>query len=237
MHHINHMRTSDEPILVDKIQSIAALVWCSSIEGNGATTDDIDFFRSNPLYLQWKKSLRSNTFALRTNGKNENQYVCTEKFAEVWWQLFLVPVNFTRWREWTCQAQLALLSSLIVDQLCAVIWTGQEARTKLIRGNTGLVEMISKHMYHIMVRNGCIGHSIGTNAILRIDNLAQGGYNTDNIGHRTIFDPPRGIWCSTYYVSQWTQQMIICSIAEKPLNVSFTNLHLNNDHVEYAQKE
>ncbi len=81
MHHINHMRTSDEPILVDKIQSIAVFVWRSSIEGNGATTDDIDFFRSNPLHLQRKKSLRSNTFALRTNGKNENQYVRTEKFA------------------------------------------------------------------------------------------------------------------------------------------------------------
>ncbi len=65
-----------EEKLVEQIQSIAVFVWRE-------TTENINYFRSNPLLLHRKQSLRNNTFALRKNGKNEKQFVCTENSAEV----------------------------------------------------------------------------------------------------------------------------------------------------------
>ena len=62
--------------LVEQLQSIAVFVWQE-------TTEDVDYFRSNSLVLQRKQPLRNNTFALRTNGKNEKQFVRTEKSTEV----------------------------------------------------------------------------------------------------------------------------------------------------------
>ncbi len=73
--------------LVEQLQSIAVFVWQETME-------DVDYFRSNPLLLQRKQSSRNNAFALRTNGRNKNLFVRTEKF------LFPpVPMNFTRWQK------------------------------------------------------------------------------------------------------------------------------------------
>ena len=59
--------------------------------------------------------------------------------------------------------QLASACSLTVDRLRDVITRGQEARTKLIRGNVGLVTMIAKR-YHNMLKNGGMGRSTGGGA-------------------------------------------------------------------------
>ncbi len=47
-----------EEKLVEQLQSIAVFVWQE-------TTEKINYFRSNPLLLQHKQSLRKNTFELR----------------------------------------------------------------------------------------------------------------------------------------------------------------------------
>ena len=90
-----------EKKLVEQLQSIAVL-------GSGETMEKINYFRSNPLLQQRKQSLRNNTFALRKNGKNEKQFVRTENSAEVRSCFLFLPVhmNFSRWRERTCEAAI-----------------------------------------------------------------------------------------------------------------------------------
>ena len=87
-----------EAKLVEQLQSIAVFEWQE-------TTENINYFRSNPLLQPRKQSLRNNTFALRKNGKNEKQFVRTENSAEVRSRFLFLPVhmNFSRWQVQTCE--------------------------------------------------------------------------------------------------------------------------------------
>lgn len=115
--------------------------------------------------------------------------------------------------------QLAASCSLTVDQLRDVIARGQDARTKLIRGNVGLVTMISKRYYN-MLRTGGMGRSStgagasagGTDATLKLDDLIQEGY-MGIMEAAERFDPEKGFRFSTY-ATHWIRQRIVRSIAE-----------------------
>ncbi len=104
------MKLLVEAILFNHLQSIAVSVWRSSIKGKGATKDAIDFFRSNPLHLQQKERTKTNTFTLR--GTNTFALRSSLKFDD---NFFLVPVNFTRWREGSCEVGQPHNSRMVFD--------------------------------------------------------------------------------------------------------------------------
>jgi len=137
--------------------------------------------------------------------------------------------------------QLASACSLSVEQLNDVIARGQEARTRLIRGNVGLVTMIAKRYYN-MLRGG-IGPSSGggaggTDATLKLDDLIQEGY-MGIMEAAERFDPLRGFRFSTY-ATHWIRQRILRSIAESsrmirlPVHVQtmIRNMHKTNKELE-----
>lgn len=112
--------------------------------------------------------------------------------------------------------QWASACSLSVDQLHDVMTRGQEARTRLIRGNVGLVTMVAKR-YHNILRNGGLGRSGGggaggTDATLKLDDLIQEGY-MGIMEAAERFDPTKGFRFSTY-ATHWIRQRILRSIAE-----------------------
>ncbi|KAL3809374.1 hypothetical protein ACHAXA_004377 [Cyclostephanos tholiformis] len=136
------------------------------------------------------------------------------------------------------ELQLASACSLTVDRLRDVITRGQEARTKLIRGNVGLVTMIAKRYYN-MLKNGGMGRpagggAAGTDASLKLDDLIQEGY-MGIMEAAERFDPTKGFRFSTY-ASHWIRQRIVRSIAESsrmirlPVHVQtmIRNMHKKN---------
>ena len=110
--------------------------------------------------------------------------------------------------------QWASACSLTIDQLHEVLSRGQEARTRLIQGNVGLVTMIAKRYYNML--NGGTGPSIGgaggTDATLKLDDLVQEGY-MGIMEAAERFDPTKGNRFSTYG-THWVRQRILRSIAE-----------------------
>eukprot|EP00580_Thalassiosira_gravida_P014880 CAMPEP_0201684624 /NCGR_PEP_ID=MMETSP0494-20130426/52739_1 /ASSEMBLY_ACC=CAM_ASM_000839 /TAXON_ID=420259 /ORGANISM="Thalassiosira gravida, Strain GMp14c1" /LENGTH=603 /DNA_ID=CAMNT_0048168439 /DNA_START=448 /DNA_END=2260 /DNA_ORIENTATION=- len=137
--------------------------------------------------------------------------------------------------------QLASSCSLSVDQLHEVMARGQEARTRLIKGNVGLVTMIAKR-YHSML-NGGIGPSSGggaggTDATLKLDDLIQEGY-MGIMEAAERFDPTKGFRFSTY-ATHWIRQRILRAIAESsrmirlPVYVQtmIRNMHKKNKELE-----
>jgi len=142
--------------------------------------------------------------------------------------------------------QLASSCSLTVDQLRDVIARGQEARTKLIRGNVGLVTMISKRYYNMLRNgNGGIGRSTGagataggTDATLKLDDLIQEGY-MGIMEAAERFNPEKGFRFSTY-ATHWIRQRIVRSIAESsrtirlPIHVQtiIRNMHKKSKELE-----
>ena len=111
--------------------------------------------------------------------------------------------------------QWASACSLTVDQLHEVLSRGQEARTRLIQGNVGLVTMIAKRYYNML--NGGMGPSVGgagggTDATLKLDDLVQEGY-MGIMEAAERFDPTKGNRFSTYG-THWIRQRILRSIAE-----------------------
>jgi len=138
--------------------------------------------------------------------------------------------------------QWASACSLSVDQLHDVMARGQEARTRLIKGNVGLVTMIAKR-YHTMLRGGGMGHSSGgeaggTDATLKLDDLIQEGY-MGIMEAAERFDPTKGFRFSTY-ATHWIRQRIVRSIAESsrmirlPVHVQtlIRNMHKTNKEME-----
>ncbi|KAL9188007.1 hypothetical protein ACHAXT_006385 [Thalassiosira profunda] len=112
--------------------------------------------------------------------------------------------------------QWASACSLTVDQLRNVMARGEEAKTKLIQGNVGLVTMIAKRYYN-MLNSGGIGLSSaggagGTDATLQLDDLIQTGY-MGIMEAAERFDPERGNRFSTY-ATHWIRQRIVRGIAE-----------------------
>lgn len=100
---------------------------------------------------------------------------------------------------------------------------GQEARTKLITGNIGLVTMIAKRYYNLLgvgnARGGRAGSGMGggrggggTDATLKLEDLIQEGY-IGIMDAAERFDPDKGFRFSTYG-SHWVRQRILRSISE-----------------------
>ncbi len=99
--------------------------------------------------------------------------------------------------------QWAAACSLSMSELSDVVTRGQEARTKLIRGNVGLVTMIAKRYYK------GIG---GPDAMLKLDDLIQEGH-MGIMEAAERFDPTKGFRFSTY-ATHWIRQRMLRSIAE-----------------------
>lgn len=137
--------------------------------------------------------------------------------------------------------QWAAACSLTVDQLHDVVNRGQEARTRLIRGNVGLVTMIGKRYYN-MLKGGTGrtsgGGAGGTDATLKLDDLIQEGY-MGIMEAAERFDPTKGFRFSTY-ATHWIRQRILRSIAESsriirlPVHVqtSIRNMHKKTKELE-----
>ncbi len=140
--------------------------------------------------------------------------------------------------------QLASACSLTIDRLRDVITRGQEARTKLIRGNVGLVTLIAKR-YYGMLKYGGMGRpagggggSSGTDASLKLDDLIQEGY-MGIMEAAERYDPAKGFRFSTY-ATHWIRQRIVRSIAESsrmirlPIHVQtmIRNMHKKNKEME-----
>eukprot|EP00986_Skeletonema_menzelii_P001366 scaffold366_cov153-Skeletonema_menzelii.AAC.28 len=99
--------------------------------------------------------------------------------------------------------QWAAACSLSMSELSHVVTRGQEARTKLIRGNVGLVTMIAKRYYK------GIG---GPDAMLKLDDLIQEGH-MGIMEAAERFDPTKGFRFSTY-ATHWIRQRMLRSLAE-----------------------
>lgn len=109
------------------------------------------------------------------------------------------------------ERQWAAACSLSVSELQEVLARGQEARTRLITGNVGLVTMTAKR-YHQMVRLGGRGAHHGDGGSLKLDDLIQEG-NLGIMEAAERFDPERGFRFSTY-ATHWIRQRIVRAIAE-----------------------
>ena len=99
--------------------------------------------------------------------------------------------------------QWAAACSLSLYQLSDVVTRGQDARTKLIKGNVGLVTMIAKRYYK------GIG---GPDAIQKLEDLIQEGH-MGIMEAAERFDPTKGFRFSTY-ATHWIRQRMLRSIAE-----------------------
>jgi RNA polymerase sigma factor (sigma-70 family) len=99
--------------------------------------------------------------------------------------------------------QWAAACSLSVYELSDVVTRGQEARTKLIEGNVGLVTMIARR-YHKGIG--------GPDAMLKLDDLIQEGH-MGIMEAAERFDPTKGFRFSTY-ATHWIRQRMLRSIAE-----------------------
>lgn len=97
----------------------------------------------------------------------------------------------------------AAACSLSVYELSDAVTRGQEARTKLIEGNVGLVTMIAKR-YHKGIG--------GPDAMLKLDDLIQEGH-MGIMEAAERFDPTKGFRFSTY-ATHWIRQRMLRSIAE-----------------------
>jgi hypothetical protein len=101
----------------------------------------------------------------------------------------------------------AAACSLTVSELHDVVHRGQEARSRLVNGNVGLVTMIAKKYHNILTQK--VGVSGGT---LKLDDLIQEGY-CGLLDAAERFSPEKGFRFSTYG-SYWVRQRILRSISE-----------------------
>ena len=130
-------------------------------------------------------------------------------------------------------SQLAAACYITVDQLHDIMSKGQEARTRLIQGNVGLVTREAKRYYN-MLSNG----AGGTDATLKLDDLIQEGY-LGIMDAAERYDPTRGCRFSTY-ATNWIRQKILRSIAESsrmirlPVHIQtmVRNMHKKNKELE-----
>ncbi|KAL7522411.1 hypothetical protein ACHAWX_007089 [Stephanocyclus meneghinianus] len=148
------------------------------------------------------------------------------------------------------EEQWASACSLSVRQLHDVMTQGQEARTKLITGNIGLVTMIAKRYYNLLeagnARGGRAGSGMGggrggggTDATLKLEDLIQEGY-IGIMDAAERFDPDKGFRFSTYG-SHWVRQRILRSISESsriirlPVHVQTMLRNMNKKRKEFEQ--
>ena len=101
----------------------------------------------------------------------------------------------------------AAACNLSVSELHDVIQRGQEARSRLVNGNVGLVTSIASKYHNILIQK--VGVSGGT---LKLDDLIQEGY-IGIMDAAERFDPEKGFRFSTYG-TYWVRQRILRSISE-----------------------
>ena len=129
--------------------------------------------------------------------------------------------------------QLAAACYITVDQLHDIMSKGQEARTRLIQGNVGLVTQIAKRYYNMLSHGAG-----GTDATLKLDDLIQEGY-LGIMEAAERYDPTKGFRFSTY-ATHWIRQKILRSIAESsrmirlPVHIQtmVRNMHKKNKELE-----
>ncbi|KAL7542093.1 hypothetical protein ACHAXR_013213 [Thalassiosira sp. AJA248-18] len=135
--------------------------------------------------------------------------------------------------------QWASACSLSVDQLHEIMAKGQAARTRLIKGNVGLVTMIAKNYYNMLSGWGPSGGGAGgTDATLKLEDLIQEGY-MGIMEAAERYDPTKGFRFSTY-ATHWIRQRILRSIAESsrmirlPVHVQtvIRNMHKTRKNLE-----
>ncbi|KAL3792587.1 hypothetical protein HJC23_005557 [Cyclotella cryptica] len=144
------------------------------------------------------------------------------------------------------EEQWASACSLSIHQLHDVMTKGQEARTKLITGNVGLVTMIAKRYYNLLgagnARGGRAaagGGGGGTDATLKLEDLIQEGY-IGIMDAAERFDPEKGFRFSTYG-SHWVRQRILRSISESsriirlPVHVQTMLRNMNKKRKEFEE--
>ena len=125
--------------------------------------------------------------------------------------------------------QWAAACSLSASELSDVVSRGQDAQTKLIQGNVGLVTMVAKRYYK------GIG---GPDAMLKLDDLIQEGH-MGIMEAAERFDPTKGFRFSTY-ATHWIRQRMLRSIAETsrtirlPVHVQTTIRNMNKKQKEMS---
>lgn len=108
------------------------------------------------------------------------------------------------------ETEWALACGMSVMQLRRVMNDGQEARTKLVDANGGLVNSIAtKHFYSVKQANQAGG---GLGSILTLQDMIQEG-NLGLMEAAERFEPERGNRFSTY-ATYWIRQRILRSISE-----------------------
>ena len=108
------------------------------------------------------------------------------------------------------ETEWAVACGMSVMQLRRVMSEGQEARTKLVDANGGLVNSIAKkHFYSVKQANQAGG---GLGSILTLQDMIQEG-NLGLMEAAERFEPERGNRFSTY-ATYWIRQRILRSISE-----------------------
>mmetsp|Transcript_17433 Transcript_17433/g.24485 ORF Transcript_17433/g.24485 Transcript_17433/m.24485 type:complete len:522 (+) Transcript_17433:98-1663(+) len=108
------------------------------------------------------------------------------------------------------EAEWAAACGLSVLQLRRIMFEGQEARTKLVAANGGLVHSIAKKHYYTVKRATEAGGGVGT--ILTLQDMIQEG-NLGLMEAAERFEPERGFRFSTY-ATWWVRQRILRSISD-----------------------
>lgn len=108
------------------------------------------------------------------------------------------------------ETEWAVACGMSVMQLRRVMNEGQEARTKLVDANGGLVNSIAKKHYYSVKQANQAGGGLGS--ILTLQDMIQEG-NLGLMEAAERFEPERGFRFSTY-AFQWIRQRILRSISE-----------------------
>lgn len=141
-------------------------------------------------------AIRKLRTAIRIRDELVANHVHPDEHVEIQWQ----PTE-TEW---------AIACGMSVMQLRRVMNEGQEARTKLVDANGGLVKAIAKkHFYSVKQANQAGG---GLGSILTLQDMIQEG-NLGLMEAAERFEPERGNKFSTY-ATYWIRQRILRSISE-----------------------
>lgn len=108
------------------------------------------------------------------------------------------------------ETQWATACGLSVMQLRRIMFDGQEARSKLVAANGGLVTSIAKKHYFSLKQATEAGGGVGT--ILTMQDMIQEG-NMGLMEAAERFEPERGFRFSTY-ATWWVRQRILRSISD-----------------------
>jgi len=132
------------------------------------------------------------------------------------------------------ETEWAVACGMSVMQLRRVMSEGQEARTKLVDANGGLVNSIAKkHFYSVKQANQAGG---GLGSILTLQDMIQEG-SLGLMKAAERFEPERGNRFSTY-ATYWIRQRILRSISEYSRTIRLpAHVHQTVRKIHKAKKE